>query len=116
MTIANLSEPNSNIWYAFDYIYKQYGVNYATVNDNQEIHVIRSGSLLLLRQAFAVLCFFVAFTHLPILAQTRTTARLQPVITPNRITESIDGSRVQVLPNHLPRWANAENDKGPATG
>ncbi len=33
---------------------------------------------------------------------------------PDRITQPIDPTRMQALPNHHPMWANAANDAGPA--
>jgi tetratricopeptide (TPR) repeat protein len=38
MTIANLSEPNSEIWYGFGSIYEQYGVNDAAIEAYQKVN------------------------------------------------------------------------------
>lgn len=62
-----------------------------------------------LRPAHLCLCviLFVAFSLLPAHGQIAN----RPAI-PDQITQAVDPSQLQVLPNHHPLWANSANDLG----
>jgi len=59
-------------------------------------------------------CLCLAFAPLPAQSQVAAhTPALAPI--PDQITQPVDPSRLQALPNHLPRWANPANDLGVAS-
>ena len=83
----------------------------------------RSFPASLLKAATAVLFLFALSFNLwaqgpesarvPAADRQAGAAAIQPI--PNRLTSAIEGSPLRPLARHLPLWARAENDLGPAT-